>query len=140
MANVNLENLGDRLADFIDERLGGIKAPLDDALPGAGDIFIKYAKAETDKKGVFNPKNADGEHFKDSWEVQRKSKYKHTVFVGNSKKVSSKASDSIPLINIIEYGTHDKKDLKPRPIIDDALNAAADEIMDYIASAIENNL
>ena len=138
-SDIELNELGDKLAQLIDDRLGGITAPVRESLSGAADIYIKHAKQISQQKGIFDNKSEE-KHFVDSWGKKRKKKYPGQIFVGNSRVVSDPTSDKVPLINIIEYGTSDKKNLHPRPIINDALEAAADEIFDYIASAVENSL
>jgi hypothetical protein len=137
--DIELTDLGNRLAALIEDRLGGIAEPVQEVLPGAADIYIAHAKRLTKEKGIFDDKSEE-QHFIDSWGKKKKKKYPKQIFVGNTKKVKGGDSENIPLINIIEYGTSGRNNLKPRPILDDALEAAADEIFDMIASAVENNL
>lgn len=138
-SDIELHELGDKLAQLIDDRLGGISAPVRESLASAADIYIKHAKQISQEKGIFDDKS-DEKHFVDSWGKKKKKKYPNQIFIGNSRVVSDPTSDKVPLINIIEFGTSDKKNLHPRPIINDALNAAADEIFDYISQVVENSL
>lgn len=138
-ADIELNELGDKLSALVEERLGGVKAAIRENLDGAADIYIKHAKQVSKQKGIFDDKSEE-QHFVDSWGKKKKKKYPNQIFVGNSRVVSDPTSDKVPLINIIEFGTSRRNNLNPRPVLGDALDAAADEIVNYITDKIESNL
>lgn len=139
--SVALTEFVERIGQIIDDQLGGFAELAYDALPGAGKIVERYVRDVALQNNIYDPTNNSGIHFIYSPEYYKKRKYKNKVFVGNLKKVKRRKADSephIPLWNITEYGT--KKGVRPRPIVDDVVRAASNDVASYIASYIQNNL
>ena len=140
MADItDIDDLADRLTEIIEDKLGGITEPIREALPGAADIYIKHAQEQTEKVLKHTPHKDEGQHMAKSWTKKQKAKYKNKIFIGNTRKFKdAKGENSVPAINIFEYGT--SWGLPPKPILQPALDAAEDEIVKYIVEQIESNL
>ena len=140
--NITLvKDLNETITAMLDDYFAGIKEPIQDALSGAADIYIKHA-VEQNKKVLKSTKDEEHRrvlaHMVDSWSKYSKSKYPLQIYVGNKRKFHYEDRDELPAINIAEYGTC--RGLPVKPILGPAMDAAAGEILDYIASVVEKEL
>lgn len=68
------------------------------------DIEAGLDLAANELKSSLSQTSPDGDthNFKNSWDIKKQ--YKGVRYIGNTKVVQSKGSDSVPLSNILEYG------------------------------------
>lgn len=92
-------NLEKQVAELIKEYSSELREDIERALTDAANVAISELKLASPIGNTFP-------HFRDQWEM--KTQYKGVRYVGNSKTVSSKKSDNIPLANILEYGPNAK--------------------------------
>ncbi len=95
MSSVNIGNLQSAIEDALREYGDVVYEATEEGLAAAQNVLIKELKSAS-------PKGETGK-FAKSW--KGKKKYKLKRYVGNTKVVKGKKSDTIPLSNILEYST-----------------------------------
>lgn len=92
-------------------------------LGAAQSVLIKNLKSASPK---------DAGEFSKSWKAKR---YKLMRFVGNTKKVTNKKGDEIPLSNILEYSP-----VRGKPFIKRTYENSMKEMADAIISEIKKEV
>ena len=122
-----LSNLVDDVQNIMQAYRSNVLESISNNIDNCGDAFIKEAK-------IVSP--VDTGEYQNSWAKKKLRKAKYSVVVGNTKKVKRNKKDpgrSIPLINILEFGTGWRR----RPHVATALDNSKDQVIDIIANAIE---
>lgn len=123
MASRQLAELGLAVAEILEEYSQDVEDACDDALDDAAEQVIKKAQA-------LSP--ADTGEYARSWGVKSGKQYPRRRYVGNTKTVKGKKSDSIPLINILEYSPTRK-----RPHINKIVAASKDGVIAAIVDRLK---
>ena len=122
-----LSDLVNDVQNIVKAYRGNVLEAIANNIDDCGDVFIKEARKVSP---------VDTGEYKNSWSKKKLRKAKYNVVVGNTKKVKRNKKDpgkSIPLINILEFGTGWRR----RPHVGTALNNSKDQVIDIIANAIE---
>ena len=123
---IDVNNLEIAIADILRDYGDVVYQATEEGLTAAEKVLIKNLKANSPKD--------KGEYAK-SWKGKGK-KYKLQRYVGNTKTVEGKSSDSIPLSNILEYSSKSPH----QGLIKRVYDSSIDEMANAIVSTIKQKV
>lgn len=131
----SLGNLAEDIMQIVHVYRSSVLVAIADHMDECSEVFMKNAKLPPESGGSpYDVDNTSSKHYRDCWKVKPMKKAKFVRYIGNTKKVKAKKNSdkTIPLINILEYGTHHNS----HPHVDRILDKSKDEIVDIIVKNI----
>lgn len=125
--SIDINNLEIAIADILRKYGDVVYEATEEGLTAAEKVLIKNLKAAS-------PKGITKDYHK-SWKGKGK-KYKLQRYVGNTKTVEGKSSDSIPLSNILEYSSKSPH----QGLIKRVYDSSIDEMANAIVSTIKQKV
>jgi hypothetical protein len=123
---IDVNNLEIAIADILRDYGDVVYQATEEGLTAAEKVLIKNLKANSPKD--------KGEYAK-SWKGKGK-KYKLQRYVGNTKTVEGKSSDSIPLSNILEYSSKSPHQGLVKRVYDSSIDEMANAIVSTIKQKV----
>lgn len=123
-----IDDVEGAIADILKEYGDVVFKATDEALGAGEKVLIKKLKSSS-------PKGKDAPGYKKGWKGKGK-KYKLKRYVGNTKVVKGKKSDTIPLSNILEYGTKSKHQGLIKRTYESSVNEIASAIINEVKKEV----
>ncbi len=133
-----LSKMGDVIADLLGDYNRQVDAIIIKGTPKAAEVFRQQAIKTCIEDEVIDHEAARKSpygYYKDNW-VIKDTQTLFTKYVGNKKKVKAHAQDikeTIPLINILEYGTHNNS----HPHLNKAIKASKQDVINVYINLLE---
>ena len=127
MASIDINNLDVAVAELLEEYGDVVYQATEAGLTAAEKVLIRNLKAASPE--------GPSKEYKKAWKSKGK-KYKLKRYVGNTKTVKGKSSDTIPLSNILEYGSKSKHQGKIKRTYEESINEMAAAVVAEIKKEV----